>query len=206
MMIEILMLVAAAVIFIVVARKYPATEVETGRPKTSFALIPGASRRLFFIFNIFGVLRSRLNLISATILKKIDRRRPITLPPKDWPLSTQTPVEKDPLKIADQAFSRSEWDKAEEYYIKSAIVSPKNPRIYSRLGVIYLEKKNYRDALEALMTAIANDDTVATRHYNLALAYSGLGDRKAAIASLNRALELDQGNAKYKRLREKLVG
>lgn len=205
MIIEILMLVAAAIIFIVVARKYPVTELEISQKKISVALIPSAARRLLLIPNLIGYLRSRWRILSAFILKKIDRRRSKILSPPDLPPSAQSQLDKDPLKIADQAFSRSEWDKAEEYYIKSAIISPRNSRIYSRLGVIYLEKKNYRDALEALTTAIENDDTVAARHYNLALVYSGLGNRKKTIASLNRALELDPGNEKYQRLREKLI-
>lgn len=194
MIIEILMLISAAIIFIIVTRKYPTTEDIISQQKISPASHSSASNRLSFISDFIGRLRLRLRTLLLTILKKIDRRQSKTLA---WP-------EEDPLKLADRAFSQKLWDEAEKYYIKSAVVSPKDPRIYSRLGVIYLEKKNYRDAKEALMTALAQDDTVATRHYNLAIAYSGLGDRKKAIISLGRALELGPGNEKYKRLKEKL--
>ncbi len=100
---------------------------------------------------------------------------------------------------ADAAFRKKDYKVAEKYYLQSAVKDPDNPRIYSRLGVIYLQTRNYRDAVEAFRGAIKFDDRVASRHYNLSLAYLGKRDYRLAEKGLREAIRLDPTNDKYRK-------
>lgn len=104
---------------------------------------------------------------------------------------------------ADDAFESKEFEKAENLYVKAAANDPDNPKIYSRLGAIYLEQKNYFDAKDAFLQAAKLEPDLASRHINLGLAYTGLKDYYKAQESFRKALEQDPKNKKYQRLLEK---
>lgn len=105
----------------------------------------------------------------------------------------------------DQYFKKGEYDKAEEFFLKAATRNPGDARVYARLGVIYLNAKNYNDAIEALKVAVKYDKYNPSRHYNLALAYHGNNDRQKAIASVREAIVLDPVTKKYRLLLEQLL-
>jgi len=104
---------------------------------------------------------------------------------------------------ADDAFEGKKFEKAESLYVKAAAEDPDNPKIYSRLGAIYLEQKNYYDAKDAFLQAVKLEPDLASRHINLALAYLGLKDYFKAIESFKKALTLDPKNKKYQKLLER---
>ena len=60
-------------------------------------------------------------------------------------------------------FEKGEYDKAEEFFLKAATRNPSDARVYARLGVIYLQAKNYNDAIEALKVAARVDILSARR-------------------------------------------
>lgn len=107
---------------------------------------------------------------------------------------------------ADDAFELRDYRKAERLYLKLATLQPKNPLIYTRLGIIYLTDENFVDARDAFQQAIKLDPTLATRHYNLALAYVELGSNTKAINSLEQALKYDPSNRKYRKMLDHLQG
>lgn len=100
---------------------------------------------------------------------------------------------------ADDAFRKKDFAKAEGYYLQAATKDPDNAKIYNRLGVIYLQMQNYKDAVEAFRGAIRFDDRVASRHYNMALAYLGKRDYRSAEKGLKEAIRLDPTNEKYQK-------
>jgi len=108
------------------------------------------------------------------------------------------------LARAEQAFKSREYDTAEAYYLKIASAKPDLPKVYNRLGIIYLESKNYKDARDAFLTVLRFDNQVASRHYNLAMAYLGLGNKRKAEAVLKQAISLDPKNPRYAQMLEKL--
>ncbi|TSC64957.1 MAG: Tfp pilus assembly protein PilF [Candidatus Berkelbacteria bacterium Gr01-1014_85] len=110
------------------------------------------------------------------------------------------------LVEADDAFELRDYRKAERLYLKLATLQPKNPLIYTRLGIIYLTDENFVDARDAFQQAIKLDPTLATRHYNLALAYVELGSNTKAINSLEQALKYDPSNRKYRKMLDHLQG
>lgn len=221
MIIEILMLIAATTIFIVLARRFPATsEGPTSVERPSQSRLAGRSWR----HRLLGIVESISRAIRPAVkfLSRFRFPKPVV---RDWvatakPEVTLTgeradlgqlgsqPDQKDSerwLAKADQWFAQKEFDKAEQAYLRVVLQLPREPKIYSRLGVIYLDKKNYRDAKDALTTAVKLDPSLPSRHYNLALAWVGLNDRKQAVLVLQRAVNLDPGNDKYRRLMKKLA-
>jgi|GEM_PF-1467661 len=98
---------------------------------------------------------------------------------------------------ADKLFDQGKLEQAEKSYIEIASKYPKNSKVYNRLGAIYLEQKNFCDAKEAFGELIKQDDSIASRHFNYALACFELGESDEAYRSIRRALELDPKNKKY---------
>ncbi len=103
------------------------------------------------------------------------------------------------ISHADEAFRKKDFKSAEKYYLQAATKDPDNARIYNRLGVIYLQTKNYKDAIEAFRGSLKFDDRVASRHFNLALAYLGKRDYRSAEKVLREALRLEPTNDKYRK-------
>ncbi|MBM2820407.1 MAG: hypothetical protein HW405_167 [Candidatus Berkelbacteria bacterium] len=106
---------------------------------------------------------------------------------------------------ADEAFDKNNFEEAENLYVKVATQDPDNPKIYSRLGAIYLEQKNYYDAKDAFAQAVKLEPDLASRHINLGLSYMGLKDYYKASESFRNALKLDPKNNKYERLLDKTL-
>lgn len=105
---------------------------------------------------------------------------------------------------AEDLFKKKQYISAEKWYIEAAKKDPKNPVIYARLGVIYLEQKNYKDAIDALSEAIKLDSGSASRYFNLSFALNAEGDRKEAILNAKKALRFDPRNLKYRKWFEEL--
>ncbi|MEK9167188.1 MAG: tetratricopeptide repeat protein [Patescibacteria group bacterium] len=105
----------------------------------------------------------------------------------------------------DELFGVGNYDKAEEFFLKAATRTPTDPKVYARLGVIYLHQKNFNDAIESLKVAVKLDKYNPSRHYNLALAYLGNDDRQKATVSAREAITLDPVTKKYRQLLDHLL-
>lgn len=105
----------------------------------------------------------------------------------------------------DEFFRQGNYDKAEEFFLKAATRSPSDARVYARLGIIYLNQKNFNDAIESLKVAVKLDKYNPSRHYNLALAYLGNNDRQKATVSAREAITLDPVTKKYRQLLDHLL-
>lgn len=102
-------------------------------------------------------------------------------------------------------YKKGELEKAEKFYLKAAASHPGDAKIYARLGLLYLQQKNYSDAIESLKVAVKLDKYNPSRHYNLALAYTGNKDVQKAISSVREAITLDPVTQKYRQLLEQLL-
>ncbi len=69
-----------------------------------------------------------------------------------------------------------------------AMIDRRMNQVYYRLGELYLERAEYRNAAEALHGAIAVDPTDADANFLLAVTYQSLGDHAAAIVAFEEAL------------------
>lgn len=98
---------------------------------------------------------------------------------------------------AESSFANGDYLNAEKAYIELASYNPEDYKLYNRLGIIYLEQRNYSDAKEAFEVTIKLGGTKAGRYYNLALACVGLQEFRNAKEAIDQALELDKENQKY---------
>lgn len=115
------------------------------------------------------------------------------------------PKKRDQFQEAEDSFAIKDYKKAERLYLKMATEDPRNPKIYGRLGVIYLEQKNFEDARDALIMAIKLEPNIPTRHFNLALTYLQIGSTAKAIASMESSLKYDPSNRKYRKLLDDII-
>lgn len=105
---------------------------------------------------------------------------------------------------AEELFKKGQYISAEKWYIEAAKKTPKESRIYSRLGIIYLEQKNFPDAEEALKEAIRLDDSVSSRLFNLSYTLWCQSKFKESLMYARKATKTDPQNQKYKSWYEKL--
>jgi len=108
------------------------------------------------------------------------------------------------LKEGDDYLKEGKLKEAERAYLRGVAKNPKNPRLYNRLGAIYLKQRNYRDALEAFEAARDFDGSKASRHYNVALAAWQLNNLAKARAAIKLAIQLDSQSAKYQELNKQM--
>lgn len=106
---------------------------------------------------------------------------------------------------AERLLKEGKATEAEQLFLKAATANPGDPKIYARLGLLYLQQKNYSDAIESLKVAVKLDKYNPSRHYNLSLAYWGNKDEQKAIASVREAITLDPVTQKYRQLLEQLL-
>lgn len=104
---------------------------------------------------------------------------------------------------AEDLFAKQHYISAEKWYIEACKADSKNPMIYSRLGAIYLDQKNYRDACEAFKEAIKLDEANSENYYGLSVCKYNIGEKKEAISAARSAARLGE-NEKYNDWFEKL--
>lgn len=186
---EILIIISAAVIFITLARRLP--ETSDGVERTHGVTRKEPRLRKFKIKFPHLPIKFPLRLKIPKI--KLPQK-PHQLPP----IPREFIRVDDLIKEADDLMDTGDLRGAEEFYLKAASKMPNNPKIYNRLGIIYLQQKNFADARDAFLAGLKLDDRHAGRNFNLALAYIGLGTTEKAKVAIKRAIELDPTNKKYK--------
>lgn len=184
MIFETFIVISAAVIFVILARRLPDTGMENmeenyrkfNRPK--------------FLFK-----ESKFWLFITNIPKRVKKPN-FKLNPIITPLPPKESVE-DLIRESDSFMEAGDLRSAEKLYLRAVSKTPNNPKLYNRLGIIYLQQKNYADARDSFLVTLKFDDRIASRHYNLGLVYIGLGNNEKAKVSLKRAIELDPTKEKY---------
>lgn len=108
------------------------------------------------------------------------------------------------LEMADALYAQKNFEKAERLYLQLAKKDPRNPKLYNRLGVLFLEQSNFTDARDAFQAALAIDDSRASRHYNYAMACYHLGQYRESQDAMIQALKRDPKNPKYQEFAEQI--
>ncbi len=74
------------------------------------------------------------------------------------------------LAKAEVAQRKGDYAKAEQYLVKAASLDPKNPKIYSKLGIVYLEQgENWDEAEQSFRQALKYEPQNGYVHNNLGL-------------------------------------
>ena len=155
---------------------------------------------LICVLAIFVILARRI----PDIVRSVKKTRNIESVKKDFPSVSKTFDITDTSDTlgslsaqADLFFEKGDFYKAEKLYIQMATKELDNPKIYNRLGAIYLEQKNFSDAKAAFQEAIRFDTKKASHYFNLSVACLELKEYRNAIESLEKAVKLDKKNKKY---------
>jgi len=162
---------------------------------------------LVLLLVAFGLVYRKAYLIERVtepeiIDQKLEKLKKIR-PSSEAEVDTKEEIEPN-FEKAEELFRKNQYISAERWYIEAAKVSPKNDMIYARLGVIYIEQKNYKDAVEALKEAIRLGPEIASRYFNLSFAENALGNKKEALNLARRAVRADSKNDKYRKWLDEL--
>lgn len=89
------------------------------------------------------------------------------------------------------------WGDPITFYTNIFSHGVQSPRAHNNLAIAYMGQRNLPKAIEEYRRAIAEGDTYAETHYNLAIALMALPDQKAqlpqVIAELERSLQIEPG-------------
>jgi tetratricopeptide (TPR) repeat protein len=105
------------------------------------------------------------------------------------------------LRQAVSLHQRGQWAEAQSLYEEILLIEPRQFDALHLLGVIALQAKNPRRALELIGKAIDVEASHAAAHSNRGSALEALGELEAALASYDRAVALgpDFAEAHYNR-------
>jgi len=110
----------------------------------------------------------------------------------------------DNLKKAEDLFAKKKYISAEKWYLESCRKNPKNPLIYSRLGLIYLNQKNYQDANDAFEEAIKLKPGSDANYYSMSVCRFNLGDNDGAYRAARLAMKFNPSSKRYTDWAEKI--
>lgn len=99
--------------------------------------------------------------------------------------------EKTLREQAEDYFEAGEMKKAENLYLRVLNRDPDDAALYNRLGLIYLQEKNFRDAAAALKQALKLEPENDTFYNNLGLLYYEIGQYDDAIDAYEQSIEIN---------------
>jgi tetratricopeptide (TPR) repeat protein len=196
MIAEIILLLAIIGIFIIVARRLPeALQEQQNESTTSTPAVVTTPQRKTWRWPWSRPKTAAPDVASSATIPAVIVPQPTNEVQRQTLLSDEAF-----LREGDDYLKSSKLKEAERAYLRGVAKNPKNPRLYNRLGAIYLKQRNYRDAVEAFEAARDFDGTKASRHYNVALAAWQLGNLSKARDAIKQAILLDPQSAKYQDL------
>jgi len=99
--------------------------------------------------------------------------------------------EKTPREVADEHFEKGELKRAESLYLKILSKEPDDATLYNKLGLIYLQDKNFKDAKSALKQALKLEPENDTFYNNLGLLYYEMESYDDAIEAYEKSVAIN---------------
>lgn len=197
MILEVLLIGAIIGIFVIVARRLPEALREGSAARSESSSVHTASKAPGISQWFFA---SRVNEKQPT-----QTMRGRSADTASEPVAAGV-TDQSLLVEGDQLLADGKLREAERAFLRAVAKNPKNPKLYNRLGAIYLKQRNFSDALEAFIAARELDSSKASRHYNVALAAWQSGKRPLAREAIAQALSLDPTAEKYLQLKKEIEG
>lgn len=150
-----------------------------------------------------GLDNKRLNIVVASAEEKLEVRKDTGGSAAQ--IASQKPISKreqqdqaeKALLFAQRKMKEGDFRAAAQSFERGISYAEENWVGHYGLGVAELNLKNTDKALQSLQRALqltkgsrVNDSELGEIHYNLACAYSRLGQRKEALASLTKAIKM----------------
>lgn len=212
MILEILLIAAIIGIFIIVARRLPEA-LREGQSQPAAVSQQPASPSASSEASRDGAggssepAPSKPNFLGRWLARAQSVSEPTEERPTPTVVPTLSSVSDESLLLeGDQFLAEGKLREAERSFLRAVAKNPKNPKLYNRLGAIYLKQRNFSDALEAFVAARELDASKASRHYNVALAAWQSGKRPLAREAIAEALSLDPTAEKYLQLKKEIEG
>jgi len=94
--------------------------------------------------------------------------------------------------------------KAQQHWIRAAELDPKNPICRTMLVSLYSRTGRYAAALDVCKQLVKMSPKTASHHARLGILHAQLKQLDAALADIERAVELDPDNQKYRSLHQRI--
>lgn len=101
------------------------------------------------------------------------------------------------MALAKQYLDNKQYFEARKLLESMGSYMHTSPVFWARLGYAQYHLGSYLEAVRCYEKSLLLDQGQPNRYYNLALAYGAAGNKTKSVASLDKALQLDPGNAKY---------
>ena len=152
-MFELIIIISLAIIFFIFLVKMPEVEKIDGKEKgRGTPLFKGELRNIFNFLKRIRLPRPKLQSLKHEPKREIGRET------------------KDLHFEAERKLKFGDLEGAEKLYLRLAVVSPHDAKIYAALGKIYLERLNYKDAVASFKAAANRDQKNGFYYYDLATA------------------------------------
>lgn len=102
-----------------------------------------------------------------------------------------TSVTDDLLDKADNLAQAGQYVRAEKIYLQLVTSNPQDASLYNKLALVYLGKKEFKDAAKALDQALTLEPDNDTFYNNLGLLLYQQGKYDEAIESYERSIEIN---------------
>ena len=113
----------------------------------------------------------------------------VVMPPKTEVAPTEAELF---MARAETAKRNNNFSEAEKLLVKAAAKEPRNPKVYAKLGLLYLEQgENWQEAEESFMQALKFDSNNGFIHNNLGLVLYNQDRFAAAAKEFEQACRLD---------------
>ena len=150
-MFELIIIISLAIIFFIFLGRMPEVEKVGGR-------------RVSELKNFFVRLINSAKKIKFKKIKFAGASRFL------GPTPQKTDEPKDILVEAEKKLKFGDLEGAEKLYLRLAIISPQDAKIYAALGKIYLDRLNYKDAISSFKAAVNRDSKNGFYYFDLAAA------------------------------------
>jgi len=174
-MFELIIIISLAIIFFIFLGRMPEVEkIERKIKGRSIPLFKGELKNFF---------TKMMNWFRNIRYKKI---RPKTNIPES--INKTTERAEDLYFEAERKLKFGDLEGAEKLYLRLAVVSPNDAKIYAALGKIYFERLNYKDAISSYKAAINRDQKNGFYYYDLASALFKAEKYKEAIFCFEKSI------------------
>ncbi len=124
------------------------------------------------------------------------KKKEIPLTGDDYSVSEESSEFDNLLLKAEMAQRKGSYDIAEKHLLKAATLEPKDPKVYSKIGILYLEQgENWEDAEKSFRQALKYDKNNGFVHNNLGLVMYYQDKFSAARKEFEKAVSVDNSIA-----------
>jgi tetratricopeptide (TPR) repeat protein len=130
-------------------------------------------------------------LATILVLVMVLRKLPVDRATDSKVGEDEEEKEKSLLEQADEAFEAGDLKRAENLYLRVLNREPEDAALYNKLGLIYLQGKNFRDAAQALKQALKLEPKNDTFYNNLGLLYYEIGQYDDAVDAYEKSISIN---------------